>query len=194
MNCTMDELRVINKKKDNTMLCEICHQKPATVKLTQIVNDQKKEMNLCKSCADKKGLSNPFGGLPDIIGSIILGILSQGIAEHKEKKADTSLVCESCGLSIGQFEKTGILGCSDCYQAFEEPLKNLLRRIHGSNKHIGSRPVTYRQHVERPNVKILKLQLQNAVKNEEYERAAVLRDTIRDIESQYKQEGKNAVE
>jgi protein arginine kinase activator len=174
------------------MLCEICHQKPATVKLTQIVNGQKKEMNLCKSCADKKGLSNPFGGLPDIVGSIILGILSQGLAEHKEEKADTTLICENCGLSIGQFEKTGILGCSSCYQAFEEPLKNLLRRIHGSNKHIGSRPVTYRHHVEQPNVDALKRELQKAIENEEYERAAVLRDSIRDLESQFRSEGKTS--
>jgi len=171
------------------MMCEICHQKIATVKLTQIVNDQKKEMSLCKSCADKKGLSNPFGGLPDIVGSIILGILAQGLAEHKEEKADTTLTCSSCGLSIAKFEKTGVLGCSDCYKAFEEPLRNLLRRIHGSNKHIGSRPFNYRHQTERPNVDALKLQLQKAIESEEYEKAAELRDTIRDIESQLKQVG-----
>jgi protein arginine kinase activator len=175
------------------MLCEICHQKPATVKLTQIVNGQKKEMNLCKSCADKKGLANPFGGLPDIVGSIILGILSQGLAEHKETKTDTSTVCDSCGLSIGQFEKTGILGCSNCYQAFKEPLKNLLRRIHGSNKHIGSRPVMYRHHVEHPDPESLKRELQKAIENEEYERAAILRDTMRDLGSQIRQQGNNSV-
>lgn len=173
------------------MLCEICHQNPATVKMTQIINDQKKEMNLCKSCADKKGLSNPFGGLPDIVGTIILGILSQGLAEHKKEAADTTLVCKNCGQSIGKFEKTGILGCSECYQAFHEPLKNLLRRIHGSNKHIGSRPPKYRQHPELPNVSNLRLELQKAVEKEEYERAAMLRDSIRDLESQLRQEGQD---
>jgi len=173
------------------MLCEICHQKPATVKLTQIVNDQKKEVNLCKSCADKKGLSNPFGGLPDIVGSIILGMLAQGISELKEKRTDSTLVCKSCGMTIGQFEKTGVLGCSDCYIVFDETLKNLLRRIHGSNKHIGNRPVKYRKRVERPNIDSLKLELQKAIENEEYERAATIRDTIRDVESQLKQERNN---
>jgi len=170
------------------MLCEICHQKTATVKLTQIVNGQKKEVNLCKSCADKKGLSNPFGGLPDIVGSIILGILAQGISEHKEERVDSTLACKACGMTLGQFEKTGVLGCSDCYTAFNETLKNLLRRIHGSNKHIGNKPAKYRKRVQRPNVDLLRLELQKAIENEEYERAATIRDTIRDVESQLKQE------
>src|SRR5690606_11765977 len=33
------------------MLCEQCKQAPATVHITQIVNDTKREMHLCEDCA-----------------------------------------------------------------------------------------------------------------------------------------------
>jgi protein arginine kinase activator len=169
------------------MLCEICYQKTATVKISQIVNGQKKETNMCKSCAEKKGLSNPFSGLPDVVGSLILGILTQGLTGSRDKEIDTSLICSRCGLSIGQFEKTGVLGCSDCYKAFEEPLRNLLRRIHGSNKHIGGRPVNFRRLSKADDIKTLRDQLNNAIESEDYEKAAGLRDVIRDMEYQKRQ-------
>ena len=45
------------------MLCCICKEKEATVHLTQtvIAKNEIQSMDLCKECAEKKGVNNPTG-------------------------------------------------------------------------------------------------------------------------------------
>ncbi|MDZ7260554.1 MAG: UvrB/UvrC motif-containing protein [candidate division KSB1 bacterium] len=163
------------------MLCQICHLKEATIKLTQIINDTKKEINLCKSCAEEKGFTNPLSSFPQLFSGIILGLL--GEESMATKKVEKNRVrCSGCNMTMSDFEKTGLLGCAECYQTFSEELKVILRRIHGSNKHIGSRPMNRRTRVPQPDLNKLRKELNLAIKKEQYERAAELRDLIRDVE------------
>ena len=39
------------------MICEICREQIATVHLTEIVNNAKKEIHLCEACAQEKGVA-----------------------------------------------------------------------------------------------------------------------------------------
>jgi len=165
------------------MLCQICHKNEATVKVTQIINKTKKELSLCKSCAEKKGLTNPLASFPELFGGLLVGILNEsqfGIPQQISSNAK----CSGCGLAYEDFQKTGLLGCGQCYGSFMEELKILLRRIHGSNKHIGDRPVNKRIYVHQPNLTKLYSELQIAIEHEQFEKAAKLRDMIRDIERQ----------
>ena len=47
--------------------------------------------------------------------------------------------CARCGATLQDFRETGRLGCPDCYRTFEAPLRDLLRRLHGSTHHLGER-------------------------------------------------------
>ena len=47
--------------------------------------------------------------------------------------------CSRCGGSLQDFRESGRLGCPDCYRTFEAPLRDLLRRLHGSTQHVGER-------------------------------------------------------
>lgn len=162
------------------MVCQVCHTNTAEVKLTQVVNNKKIELSLCKKCAEEKGVGNPLAALPQIFGNFILSLLSEEILKPKEDKS--GLKCQHCGLTWDNFEKTGLLGCDICYQSFYEELKVVLRRIHGSNQHIGSRPKSNRFFMSDVELESAKLELEQAIEDENFERAAELRDRIRDAQ------------
>ena len=46
------------------MLCENCKENEATVKYTQIINGDKKEMHLCEECSHKLGIDNISFNMP----------------------------------------------------------------------------------------------------------------------------------
>jgi protein arginine kinase activator len=53
------------------MLCCICKEKKATVRLTQIVGDKKRKIDLCKKCAEIKGVNDPAGfSLTDLLSAV----------------------------------------------------------------------------------------------------------------------------
>ncbi|MCR4439808.1 MAG: UvrB/UvrC motif-containing protein [bacterium] len=164
------------------IVCDLCGVNPATLKLTQVINDEHTELHLCKQCAEEKGLAIPFGALPSTFGAMIVGFL--GTQLPTSTRTVGSLKCQGCGITKEDFERTALLGCAQCYETFREDLKFILRRIHGSNKHIGMRPPALRDAVEHPDIERLRQQLAEAVAREEFEEAARLRDLITDLETQ----------
>ena len=54
------------------MLCDICHTRKATIKFTQVININKKEMNICEVCAEEKGFANPLISLQKFFGNLSL--------------------------------------------------------------------------------------------------------------------------
>ena len=42
------------------MKCDVCEEK-ATIFFTQLIQGKKKKVNLCQSCADEKGVTDPTG-------------------------------------------------------------------------------------------------------------------------------------
>ena len=88
--------------------------------------------------------------------------------------------CKSCGLTYKEFKTSGLLGCESCYKAFEEDLKVILRRIHGNNKHLIIEKE--KSLLIEKKLSELRKELEEAVKQEEFEEAAQIRDKIRDIE------------
>ena len=84
-----------------------------------------------------------------------------------------------------EFQKCGMLGCANCYQAFKTPLTALLQRVHGNTQHAGRVPGGVHSGTSiRMNIDRLKQKLQRAVADEEYEQAAKLRDAIRGLSAQ----------
>lgn len=165
------------------MLCDICGKNEATVHLTEIVDNNMTKLHLCEECARKKGAEmEEHFGLSDLLAG--LADFGTKVAPEKEPK----IRCPKCGLTYQDFKKTGRLGCSACYTTFEENLVPLIKRIHGSAKHFGKVPLKVSEAPKAATKKKvdvleeLKARLQRAIKLEEFEEAARLRDKIRELE------------
>jgi protein arginine kinase activator len=150
-------------------ICESCKKQQATVHLTDIHDNEKKELHLCQACAQAKGISFQHNfSLPELLAELTGG---KGGADPETG----SLVCEECGLSYNEFQARGRLGCPNDYQAFRKELLPMLERIHGRTRHQGRAPGG---EGTRQELMDLQRRLRAAVEREEYESAAELRDRI----------------
>lgn len=162
------------------MLCEDCNKNEATIHMSQIVNKQQVTLNLCQECATRRGFENPLKNVPFPLGDFLSSMVSQSL-EDVSKELENA-VCPNCKLSYETFTKTGRLSCGECYNTFRQPLSDLLRKIHGSNLHRGKRHNGGSDSMEPLKEEArLRTELKRAIANEEYERAAQLRDMIREV-------------
>jgi protein arginine kinase activator len=162
------------------MLCQICQKKVGNVHFTQVINNNKVEMHICEQCAKENGQFS--FGLPLNINDFFSGIVGMDNTSQFIPKSNSS-VCEKCGMSYEEFQKTGKVGCENCYKSYGERLNPLIKRLHGSLEHNGKIPNRISKSIKASkDIDKLKEQLNNAVKNEEYEKAAEIRDKIKGIE------------
>lgn len=157
------------------MLCSECGKNEASVHKMTIINGVKTEQHLCAECAAKKNIMNT-----DIFSAgDFFKELFQLSGLPKVEKA----VCSNCGMSLAQFEHTGELGCSECYKAFEKDIIPVLTSIHGNAVHTGEVPAEAGEEVQkRRKIAEIRKEISKAVAEENYERAAELRDELQSIE------------
>jgi len=170
------------------MLCQDCQKAESTVHLTQIVNNKKVVLNLCKSCAEKRGFHSPFENMPFPLAEFVTGMMgiSKTPAESKRVKTLQSKKCPSCGLTFEALGKIGRFGCGKCYATFGADLNDLLRKIHGSNEHRGKMPSAVSDAMKPLREdRRLREELKRAIEQEDFESAAVLRDKIRELTDQF---------
>lgn len=167
------------------MLCEQCGKKPATVHLTRIVNGQKQESHLCEACARERGEVHIMGEPYFSINQLLAGLMNHDVVSPVTRPREEP--CPNCGLSYGDFARLGRLGCDVCYSHFESRLDPLLKRIHAASTHSGKVPhkAGATAHLRR-ELDRLREDLNKAVFEEQYEKAAVIRDQIRELENQMK--------
>jgi protein arginine kinase activator len=139
-------------------------------------------LHLCERCAAEKGVESPSGVVKTPLGSF-LAAMGKNLPEtvSAPRSGET---CARCGGSLQDFRESGRLGCPECYRSFEVPLRDLLRRLHGSTHHVGER---YAEHGADPvdgqvESAELREQLRLAVETENFELAAELRDRLRVME------------
>ena len=157
--------------------CDKCG-KTATIHLTEIIDGEKIEKHLCQDCASTDGITIK-AGVP--IGQLLEDFVLQsgGIDETSD------LECEVCGMRFSEFRDGGLLGCPNDYDVFEESLAKLLERAQeGAVQHIGKVPYGA-DDVQKRQTAILRLrsELKAAINSEDYERAASLRDQIKELEN-----------
>jgi protein arginine kinase activator len=158
------------------MLCDNCGKEPAKIHYKEIKDNQVSEFHLCEKCAMEKGIKVEHKKQAFSISNILAG-MTEEVGSDLGK-------CQICGLTYNEFRDSGRLGCSGCYEAFKEQLKPLLRRIHGSNVHIGKSPRLSQGIFEkRREIEELKVELSRSIDSEDFEKAAEIRDRIKDLEN-----------
>lgn len=186
------------------MLCTVCGKNQATLFFKRISDKHTargtcdaydaydRKQSLCSICAERLGaVPFPFSILcpsrPD----------AQAHSESSESRPSSSAIlraapsCPQCGTTAEKLLHTGKVGCAQCYNVFRELLAPVLTiAYHG---HFPSVPNTSTTDSADDNARIDKLFRQNdrnewylemerAVEQQDYERAALYRDKIRAFE------------
>lgn len=162
--------------------CEACKTRPAKIHYTEIVNNDMVTLDLCLDCAEEKGIdvqkANSYG-----IGDLIAGLIDVTVDSDSEKVG--SLRCPGCGYEYSDFRRIGRFGCEQCYDAFATQLGPLLRHVHGSTHHEGKKPAAVSGEINiAPDAEALRAELITAIEQEDYERAAAIRDELQRIEEE----------
>ena len=153
--------------------CSICG-KDANVHLTQIVSSKVHKVDLCESCAQKKGVTDPEGfSLADLFVK----------KPSMKDKGKATLKCPNCGLTTAEFRSSGRLGCANCYEVFKPLLLPMLEDMHEGTSHKGKAPiVALSRQSSRLQLKELEDFLAKAIAEEAYEEAAKYRDQIKELQ------------
>jgi protein arginine kinase activator len=166
-------------------LCQSCKQNPATIHFTEIKDAEKRELHVCEACAQSQNLTTGplLAALPPMLAQLVG---KPGSGKAAKASAAPAPRCPTCGISFAEFREKGRLGCPNDYEFFRESLDPLLEKIHGAAVHRGRLPRGAGAASAPRSDRLLRLrrELQTAVKAEQYETAARLRDEIRHEESQ----------
>ncbi len=161
------------------MICNQCQERDAIVHLTQIVDNAVTQVHLCEKCAAERGIETSA-----TVATHPLDDFMQAAQAQVSQMPGDAARCSYCGTSLRDFRASGRLGCARCYGAFEQSLRDLLRRVHGSAAHVGRRYAGADEPALERDATLSELRgrLADAVRGEEFELAATLRDQIRTLE------------
>lgn len=159
------------------MICSKCKSNNASFFYTQNINGKETSVALCHDCAAGAG-----------IGTSMVSPLFNSFFT-KVKKAETPNTptkrCSLCALSFNDILSMGKVGCPECYNTFKEELGDTIRSIHGTAKHVGLTPTgTEIVKKELTEEEILRGKLAEAIKVENYEEAAAIRDKIKALKGE----------
>lgn len=164
------------------MQCQICNNKDATIHLTEITDGARSEMHICEQCAAEQGIAvKSHIPINELLSSLLA---SQPTDDEFADPQEQQAACPTCGFTIDQFRKEGVLGCPHDYDVFAKSLQPLIEKAHGGKAtHCGKMPSKTSQDTKKQLEMLnLRQQLDSAVQNEDYELAAKLRDKVDEIE------------
>ncbi|CAH0434922.1 Putative kinase [Clostridium neonatale] len=165
------------------MLCEKCKKNEARINLVKILNGQKQEIWLCENCARDIADIPMLNSISKEIDFPFQGILTGLISNFNNVSEKKELVCPNCGMHYDEFKKTGKLGCSECYEEFSKSNEPLVKTATNFVKYAGKIPKRNKIELsQKKKLKDLKESLQKLILEEDYEKAAVIRDSISEIE------------
>src|SRR5262245_44166019 len=168
------------------MKCQQC-EKPATFHITELTGPEPQELHLCEGCA-KSYLTQGESATPvaPTLANVLAKQLQIGKAAEELAKLDQR-ACPVCGITFFEFRNQGRLGCPHDYVFFERELTPLIANIHGESRHVGKHPPG-RAGASDQQTELIRLrrEMEDAKTKEHYERAAKIRDQIRELEKQLK--------
>jgi protein arginine kinase activator len=153
------------------MLCEYCGVREAEVEFIDASREGIKKYHLCRICADKLA-ANPE----------LIRLKGRPNKRESTLRDETSYICPVCGWSISDYHRTGKLGCANCYFTFREAVREELQALEETNRYDGE---PYRRNKTKfimfGEFVSLKQQIEIAVAEEDFERAAQLSERLKTL-------------
>lgn len=171
------------------MKCQKCKKKIATVTYTENINGKKTKYSLCEECAKELDIDNLV--FDEFDNSLFKSFFKQNLVQ--EKKLANDKKCSCCGCTFEDIIRLERLGCSNCYDEFQEKLDIIFKKMHGKNRYVGRKKEESKNiekneaieeiNIEESEIKIEKLEetLKKLIEEENYEEAAKIRDEIKNI-------------
>lgn len=156
--------------------CDKC-SKPASVFVSAILDSKTcLKQSFCLEHAKDRG----------ILSSNAYALLEEELFYTKAGSSQTAK-CSHCSYPKHLFEKTGLVGCSYCYEELRNDILRLLLKLHKGTIHVGKITKAHFDRLSAQN-QILNLsqELQQLIASESFEKAAALRDAIKELESRLK--------
>jgi protein arginine kinase activator len=165
------------------MKCEICGGRDAVIHIQQVIGKERVDLHLCEECAVERGITSSQDRIELSISNLLNGLVE--VRSKKAKKSSVPQACPRCGSTWEVVNKRQRMGCPECYTTFHREIRQALRKLLGKSQHRGRLPKrlsTYKTVL----VDMVKLKegLEEALKREDYEKAARIRDRIRELEGQ----------
>ena len=181
-------------------ICQICKKFPATIHLTDIHNNVKKEVHICEACAKEKGFNIQTAvNLPQLLGlaakkgdggklseTLPPALAAAVLPASKRRTEAKDPVCPVCGFTWKRFTEQTRLGCPCDYQQFGDQLRRLIasqlppRASRNGPFHVGKTPART-DPAAAENIRTmrsLERRLREAVTEQDYERAALLKSEL----------------
>lgn len=161
------------------MLCEKCKTREATTHVKNLVNSKYSEYMLCDDCARNMGFSSFISDMQSEFTSLFDSLFSNALPARSGATR-----CRKCGSSYTDIISRRRIGCDECFETFKDEIKNAVVRVHGNAVYSGKMPRRFEEEKKKEEqIKKLREELELCVRNEEYEKAASLRDEIRGLEA-----------
>jgi len=179
------------------MKCDKCGSPHVTAKIMIQKEDGEgqEELNLCSDCFEKfakehpevkQGLNINANNFLNLLMTSINNLnnasglhnLNQNNSDKGATKPKPILVCSRCKTTLKNLKDNGKVGCQNCYKVFHKQIDKILLKISGENSETMKEIVVDNQQ----KIAVLKLELTKAIKTEEFEIAAKLRDDIMELE------------
>lgn len=177
------------------MLCQHCGKNEATTHVKSIVNGEYTEYMLCPECAKEMGYTSLWSDMQSDFSSLIGSFFSNALPERTG-----AVRCSKCSSSYNDIANSGKVGCAHCYETFYNQLLPTVRKVHGNTEHCGKSPKKLKKdNVEsssnnekeldinaqsQKEIENLREQLSKAIEVQDFEKAAELRDKIKEMEGE----------
>lgn len=175
------------------MLCEKCKKNEATYYYHENVNGAEKTYHLCRDCKDEMEKKGELGDVDLGMGSMLdsffadpfkNGLFGSLFTPVRSQISTAEKKC-TCGMTLREFSQSGMAGCPACYDTFAKELATTVNSIHGRTAHTGQVPAKFREKISlKQKIEALEKERQEAVKNENYERAAEIRDELKKLKDE----------
>ena len=162
-----------------------CQKRAAAVKLVRITGGTAHSIYLCEQCAAEiSPYQKHASALQETIEKVLAQLVQKQSEAEETEDAEAGPPCPGCGTSYATYRKTFLLGCPQCYSAFEGKLEAQLKHLHGHTRHVGRSPdrTPKSRSDAQSALAALKKELAVAVSSEDFEKAAHLRDRIRQMQ------------
>ncbi len=168
------------------MKCDKCGSPNVVTKIVIQGEKNAEELNLCPNCLKTFVNDHPEikqGPMGRSLNDFLLGtlnLLNSGISLNNEKNSDSITAlkhCPVCSTTSVKIQKEGMAGCPNCYSFFKIEINDFIYKNVGIAQAVTEPEIRTDEQI----VSDLNKKLADALKTENYEMAAEIRDKIKSV-------------